>query len=137
MYRELVNRWPFGRKRTIWDEINLDTTLTLIGGVGLGMGMMYLLDPDRGNRRRAMIRDTAARTVHQTGDAIGTTSRDLSNRTRGMVSEIASLFRGDETSDEVLTSRVRSKLGRLVSHPHAIEVRVRDGHVTLSGPVLT
>ena len=37
MYRELVNRWPFGRKRTIWDEINLDTTLTLIGGVGLGM----------------------------------------------------------------------------------------------------
>src|SRR5206468_3234814 len=27
-------------------------------------------------------------------------------------------------------------LGRVVSHPHAIEVRVRDGHVTLSGPVL-
>src|SRR5205085_11998372 len=70
------------------------------------------------------------------GDAIGTTSRDLSNRTRGMVSEIASLLRGDEASDEVLTSRVRSKLGRAVSHPHAIEVRVRNGHVTLSGPVL-
>ena len=136
MYREFVSKWPFGRKRTIWDEIDLDTTLTLLGGVGLGVGLMYLLDPDRGNRRRAMIRDAATRTVHQTGNAIGVTSRDLRHRTRGLVAEVASLFRSDEASDEVLEERVRSKLGRVVSHPHSIEVKAEDGRVTLSGPVL-
>ena len=98
MYQELINRWPFGRKRTIWDEVDLNTTLTFIGGIGLGAGLMYLLDPDRGNRRRARLRDTAARTIHQTGDAISTTSRDISNRTRGVVAEVTSLFKSDEAS---------------------------------------
>jgi uncharacterized membrane protein len=136
MSRELASKWPFGRKRTVWDDIDLDTTLTLIGGVGLGVGLMYLLDPDRGNRRRAMIRDAATRTVRQTGDAIGATSRDFSHRTRGLVAEVASLFGGDEASDEVLEARARSKMGRVVSHPGSIDVRAEGGRLTLSGPVL-
>jgi uncharacterized membrane protein len=36
----------------------------------------------------------------------------------------------------VLTSRVRAKLGRIVSHPHAIQVTAQDGHVRLDGHVL-
>jgi len=40
-------------------------------------------------------------------------------------------------SDEVLVERVRSKMGRIVSHPHAIGVSAYDGRVTLSGPILT
>jgi hypothetical protein len=36
----------------------------------------------------------------------------------------------------VVRDRVRSRLGRVVSHPRAIDVRVQDGRVTLSGPVL-
>ena len=35
-----------------------------------------------------------------------------------------------------LIERVRARLGRLVSHPHAIQVGARRGHVTLSGPIL-
>jgi len=38
--------------------------------------------------------------------------------------------------DEVIAERVRAKMGRLVSHPHAIEVACAQGRVTLSGPVL-
>jgi hypothetical protein len=37
----------------------------------------------------------------------------------------------------VLVDRVRSKLGRIVSHPGAIHVTAQNGNVTLSGPVLS
>src|SRR2546428_5028741 len=96
--------------------------MTLITATGLGAGLMYMFDPDRGKRRRAMVRDKVAHTFNQTGDAIGVTWRDLSNRTRGLVSEIVSLPKGDRSPDEVLEERVRSTMGRVVSHPGAIEV---------------
>ncbi len=35
-----------------------------------------------------------------------------------------------------MKARIRSKLGRLVSHPHAIEVNVVDGRAILTGPIL-
>ncbi len=36
-----------------------------------------------------------------------------------------------------LLERVRATLGHATSHPRAIDVTVRDGHVTLRGPVLS
>ena len=36
-----------------------------------------------------------------------------------------------------LIGRVRAELGRVVSHPHAIEVAAIGGHVTLIGPILS
>jgi len=38
--------------------------------------------------------------------------------------------------DDTLVQRVRSRMGRAVSHPHAVEVAADGGHVTLRGPVL-
>src|SRR5207302_10606108 len=38
--------------------------------------------------------------------------------------------------DQVLIQRVRSRLGRLVSHPHAIEVTAENGKIVLKGLVL-
>ena len=39
-------------------------------------------------------------------------------------------------SNDVLEARVRSKLGRVVSHPKALEVKAVDGLIILSGPIL-
>ena len=108
----------------------------LIGGALAGAGLMYVLDPDRGARRRALLRDQAARARHKLGDGLDATARDVGNRARGTAAELRSRFRREDVGDEILHERVRSAIGRAVSHPGAITVTVRDGRVTLQGPVL-
>jgi hypothetical protein len=99
--------------------------------------MMYILDPDRGRRRRALVRDQLVSAGHRFPDAVGATARDLSNRTRALAAEAGSMLSGEgEISDDVLVARVRSKMGRVVSHPHAVGVTAEEGRVTLSGPIL-
>jgi uncharacterized membrane protein/osmotically-inducible protein OsmY len=114
----------------------MNKNLLLLGGIGLGAGLMYILDPDKGRRRRATARDAAHHIVNAFDDAVGKTSRDLSNRAHGLAAELDSIFRCEEADDDVVAARVRSKLGRAVSHPHAVQVAVKQGRVTLSGQIL-
>ncbi|MBX6314450.1 MAG: SRPBCC family protein [Isosphaeraceae bacterium] len=104
--------------------------------VGLGAGLMYYLDPDRGRRRRALVRDQFAHAWNEFQYAIGVLSRDLSNRARGLVAVVKAPFAGDSASDQVIVERVRSTMGRVVSHPSSIEVTSHEGRVTLYGPIL-
>jgi hypothetical protein len=110
--------------------------LSFGAGLGLGIGVMYLVDPDRGKRRRALLRDKCVSAQKKTGEVIGVTARDFTNRAQGIAASIQSRFTSAETDDAVLVNRVRSKVGRIVSHPGAIEVASENGNVTLSGPVL-
>ncbi|MBI2876549.1 MAG: SRPBCC family protein [Candidatus Tectomicrobia bacterium] len=111
--------------------------LTLIGSIGAGAGLMYMLDPEQGKRRRALVRDKMISAVSQTEDAMGKTGRDLRNRTTGLLAEARSRFLGkEEVSDRVVQDRVRSKIGRLARYPRLIDVTVEQGCVILSGPVL-
>jgi hypothetical protein len=105
-------------------------------GVGLGAGLMFLLDPQAGGRRRALARDKVLHLLKQGGEAARKTSRDLGNRARGVVAETGSKLRQADVDDDILHDRVRSKIGHVVSHPHAIEVTVKEGLAILSGPVL-
>jgi len=105
-------------------------------GIGLGTAAMFLLDPDRGKRRRALVRDKFALATRKTGDCIEVTAHDLRNRTRGTIAAIQSRLSSEQPNDSVLVDRVRSRIGRIVSHPAAIEVTAQNGNVTLSGPVL-
>ncbi len=59
----------------------------LLVGIGIGAGLMYLLDPERGRKRRALLRDKAVALSNDASDAIGKTSRDLGNRAQGVVAE--------------------------------------------------
>jgi hypothetical protein len=101
-----------------------------------GAGLMYLLDPDGGRRRRARMRDQLVRAAHRTGDAVDATSRDVGNRARGVVAELRSRLVNVEVSDGVLHERVRARIGSVVGHAGAIEAAVVDGRVSLRGPVL-
>ena len=112
------------------------SVLPVLGALGAGAVLMYFLDPNRGNRRRKLLANKVVHAGHSVGDAAGKTARDLRNRVTGVVS-IARHRRMHETVDDrVLVERARAELGRVVSHPGAIQVTAQDGTVALAGPVL-
>jgi hypothetical protein len=110
--------------------------LRVLTTAAAGAGLMYLLDPAGGRRRRARVRDQLVRAAHRTGDAVDATSRDVSHRARGVVAELRSRLVNVEVSDGVLHERVRARIGSVVGHAGAIEAGVVDGRVSLRGPVL-
>lgn len=107
-------------------------------GAGIGAGLMYLLDPQGGKQRRVAARDKAVHACSVSGQAVRKTSVDLANRSRGLVARAGSRLRGNgaSDSDSVLAERLRSKLGRWVEHPGAIDVEVNEGRVILRGHAL-
>jgi hypothetical protein len=105
-------------------------------GAGLGAGLMYLLDPQGGGRRRALARDKTVSALKTGGNAALKTGKDLGNRTKGLVHEAGSrLHRSEVVDDQILCDRVRSKIGRISSHPSNIEVTALEGRVKLLGSV--
>lgn len=78
MYRESA-----GSSAAIW----------MIGGFALGALTMYLLDPDRGNRRRALIRDKMYSAAVTTREAVDAQARDLANRAKGLGAEVSGMVR--------------------------------------------
>ena len=104
--------------------------------LGMGAGLMYLADPQEGRRRRARLRDAVVHTAHTVQAAANTASRDVEQRVVGVAARArASLVEKPTPTDEVLAARVRTRVGRLVSHPGAIDVTATSGRVTLSGEV--
>ena len=115
----------------------MNNSLAFLMGLSLGSCVMFVLDPDRGGRRRALIRDRLVSAAHETHDAVTGATTHLGNRATGKLARIKRRFFGPMTvSDRVLADRVRAQLGRLVSHPRAVDVTARHGVVEVSGPVL-
>ena len=107
-------------------------------GAGCGATLMFIFDPSRGARRRALMRDKFVRAARKTRDAAGATSRDLGNRLSGVAARTRSLVSDEDgVDDRVICERVRAELGRVASHPRAIHVQSNRGVVTLTGDVLT
>ena len=107
-----------------------------ITGAGLGAGIMFLLDPARGRQRRAQLGEAAVHASHRAQAIAGMTTRDVRHRLTGVAARTRDrLVVEPAPSDEVLVERVRARLGRLVSHPGAIDVAANGGAITLTGPV--
>ena len=52
----------------------MEQTLRLLGGIGLGAGLMYFLDPQQGRRRRALVRDQFTHLSREACDAADVTA---------------------------------------------------------------
>jgi hypothetical protein len=109
---------------------------SLLSGIAIGAALALAFDSTQGNRRRALIRDKVVRGRRMTREALDTTVRDIGNRARGIAAATRGRLVSEEVADDRLLRRVRAKLGRVCSHPHAVDVYVNEGEVTLIGPVM-
>jgi gas vesicle protein len=105
-------------------------------GAGIGATSMFLLDPARGKRRRALIRDKVARASRKTADAAGASWRNFGNRLVGLQFRTRSFFKHEPVDDATLTERIRAALGRVTAHQRALSVSTKNGCVRLTGNAL-
>lgn len=94
----------------------MKTGYGLIGAFGLGAGVVYLLDPDCGQRPRAWLRRRVG--AGQAGPSVPPPAPT-----------------GWDTSDAAVRERLAHLVGRYASRPQAIDVRVANGVVTLHGAI--
>jgi len=85
---------------------SLSGSFSLLGGMAIGAGLMYLVD---------------------TG---------LRSRAHHAVTPISAVPRRQPVPDWVVAERARLEIWRTTANPDSIQISVRDGCVTLWGPVL-
>ena len=115
----------------------LERAMTAVGGACVGAALLYTLDvqarrpPPREAARQGAPRREAGRIGHGPGGL-----RHRRPQPRHPPPPARSSSRPKAVDDRILAERVRSKMGRYVSHPHSIGVLVQDGKVTLAGPIV-
>jgi hypothetical protein len=98
---------------------------------------MFMLDPVRGHRRRTLMRDKIFRAIHRMGHGLTGAAAGTAGHLRGLRAEFRAAISSDLADDWTIRERVRTAIGRaLLSHPRALQVTVRGGHVVLSGAIL-
>ena len=100
-------------------------------GAILGATAMYLLDPHRGARRRAMVMRGIAELDDLKGAAIGQ-ARRLRNRARAGQGPDEEAMHPD---DDLVYGRVLGVASTAMTNPSELSITVREGVVTLRGPV--
>jgi len=96
---------------------------------------MYLMDPNTGRRRRAIVRDRGISMRHDAERYVRGKSKRAADRLRGVAARTRATLASEPVDDDLLHERIRARLGRLVGRPHDVEVHVRDGRVQLKGHV--
>jgi BON domain len=115
-----------------WRELMLPLT----AGAATGATFMYLADPDRGRRRRAIARDRANAAIRRSGRRAGKLSRRTSARISGMASRAMHLpiGPGKVVDDQMLTDRIMSQVFRDREIPRGrVNINVQGGVAVLRG----
>jgi hypothetical protein len=74
--------------------------LGILAGAGAGAIAMYFLDPDRGAKRRSLVRDKFIRLNRQMNRAVLSATNDLANRGYGLMCETKRMLTGGVQVDE-------------------------------------
>ena len=95
--------------------------ITAVSGMAVGAALVYRFRPDRGGRRRALVRDKVVRGSRLTARRSNATMRDVQiGRVASPPSPAAAA--AEEVDDTRLLERVRPSVA-FCSHPHAIRRR--------------
>lgn len=107
----------------------------ILTGIAAGVGAMFFLDPRSGRRRRIHLRDKLLQAKRLTRRQAVAAVSDIGHRLRGAALNTRKALRlsHEEIPDAVLLGRIRTKLGRLVSHPHSVHTTVYNGVVRFDG----
>ena len=110
----------------------------ILGSAIIGVGLMFLLDPQRGRTRRAKLRDKGRHFCFALPKCkVARQAKRLASfvpdRGRGMLAHLKAKMGEEPVSDDVLIKRVRSRLGHVSPHLGRIQVTAREGEVTLTG----
>jgi len=121
------------RRRHFWNQL-----ACAVGSLGLGAGIVYYIDPDRGRARRAQLADKFSSFTGETGDFFRRTGRHVSNKFRGYAAESRTMTRNmmgsaEPVGDRKLTDRIRAELGHATDRAGDIDVVCYSGRVILSG----
>jgi hypothetical protein len=130
--RNTASGW-FGHEEESRYVPSATTAMSAATALAAGVGLMYLLDPTDGARRRNVLLGKTTRFLNETGDFFRRTGRHLSNRSRGVVHETRSMFQsGEVVSDRQLAERIRSRIGHLQQQSN-VNVVATDGRITITG----
>lgn len=108
--------------------------LALAFGAALGAVAMYLWDPQRGKARRARWQEQAAGKARDLVEDLAAQAEDALNRARGAVAKLGAAVASHQADpDSVIAARLRSRLGHITRHAHAIQTEVVNGVAILQG----
>lgn len=109
-------------------EDAMNKPLATLGAVAAGALAMYYLDPELGERRRALLADLVRSGLPP--QRRGPRRDPLARRAYHRVTQ------ADAQGDADLRDEIQGRIGRWVSYPGAIDVEVSNGVVRLAGRVL-
>lgn len=121
------DRHAVSRRRAAW----LCVVSSLVSGL-----LMYFIDPERGRRRRHMLRDRALSRLRRIGRGIASTLRGATAETYGVSQRIVHLVprETEVADDETLRQRVESQLFRDRHIPKGnLNISCEHGMVILRG----
>lgn len=124
----------FSRQPSRYGTVQLSIA---IGALLTGASLMYLFDSRSGRRRRALLSGQVNRGLRQSREFAQKVRTDAQNRARGLYEQSRSALHRGATNDDTLAERARAALGRLCSHPGALEVTCTDRIIHLSGDILS
>lgn len=111
----------------------MKSALKLVAGFAVGAALMYWWDPVAGRRRRALVRDQGSAVGRKARHFAEARSRRAANRMLGVLARARSRLSHPTVDDDTLHARIRARLGHIIERPGAVEVKVNDGHVELTG----
>ena len=115
----------------------MNTVLRLATAFAAGAAIMYYFDPETGRRRRATARDQGLSAGHEVEEFARTRSKRAADRVQGAAARTRARLANEPVDDDRLRDRIRSKLGRLVEQPGAVDVQVHERRVVLDGNAST
>jgi osmotically-inducible protein OsmY len=113
----------------------LSVVVGVLGAGALGAGILYLLDPQAGARRRKMLRVQAHLAQQRGSEAVQRQAEYLKGKARDAAAGAQSMLHraGEAITDDALMASVREHLGSAIENASRVAVRIGNGIVTLSG----